>query len=169
MQTPDALRIDPATEADVPLILSLIKGLAEYERLSHQVTATEDDIRESLFGDPRVAEAVIARVADEPAGYALWFHTYSTFLGRRGLYLEDLFVLPTWRGRGIGKALLAHVARCAVERDCGRLEWSVLDWNEPAIRFYKSLGARPVGEWTIFRLAGQELSALAGDGRSVGS
>ena len=165
MQTPDALRIDPATEADVPLILSLIKGLAEYERLSHQVTATEDDIRESLFGDPRVAEAVIARVADEPAGYALWFHTYSTFLGKRGLYLEDLFVLPPWRGRGIGKALLAHVARCTVERDCGRLEWSVLDWNEPAIRFYKSLGARPVGEWTIFRLAGQELSALAGDGR----
>ena len=165
MQTPDALRIDPATEADAPLILSLIKGLAEYERLSHQVTATEDDIRESLFGDPRVAEAVIARVADEPAGYALWFHTYSTFLGKRGLYLEDLFVLPPWRGRGIGKALLAHVARCTVERDCGRLEWSVLDWNEPAIRFYKSLGARPVGEWTIFRLGGQELSALAGDGR----
>lgn len=165
MQTPDALRIDPATEEDVPLILSLIKGLAEYERLSHQVTATEDDIRESLFGDPRVAEAVIARVADEPAGYALWFQTYSTFLGKRGLYLEDLFVLPRWRGRGIGKALLGHVARCAVERNCGRLEWSVLDWNEPAIRFYKSLGARPVGEWTIFRLAGQELSALAGDGR----
>jgi len=165
VQTPDALRIDPATEADVALILSLIKGLAEYERLSHQVTATADDIRESLFGDPRVAEAAIARVADAPAGYALWFHTYSTFLGKRGLYLEDLFVLPSWRGRGIGKALLAHVARCAVERNCGRLEWSVLDWNEPAIRFYTSLGARPVGEWTIFRLAGQELSALAGEGR----
>jgi len=158
---PDALRIVPATESDVPLILSLIKGLAEYERLADHVTATEDDIRESLFGEPRVAEAVIARVDAQPAGYALWFHTYSTFLGKRGLYLEDLFVLPPWRGQGIGRALLSHVAHQAVQRNCGRLEWSVLDWNEPAIRFYEGLGARPVGEWTIYRLAGEALEEVA--------
>jgi GNAT superfamily N-acetyltransferase len=159
--TPAGLRIDGATEADVPLLLALIKELAEYERLADQVVATEVRMRESLFSEPRAAEAVIARVGDDPVGYALWFYTYSTFLGRRGLYLEDLFVKPAWRGKGIGRALLAHLAGEAVARDCGRLEWSVLDWNEPAIGFYKGLGARPMDEWTVFRLSDQALNRLA--------
>ena len=166
-KTPAGLRIDGATEQDVPLLLALIRELAEYERLADQVVATEPVMRESLFREPRGAEAVIARVDGEPAGYALWFYTFSTFLGKRGLYLEDLFVKPAWRGKGIGRALLAHLAGEAIARDCGRLEWSVLDWNEPAIGFYKGLGARPMGEWTVFRLAGEALNALAERGRSV--
>ena len=154
--------IDPATVADVPLILSLIKGLAEYEKLTSEVRATEDALRASLFGQQPDAEVVIARSEGQPVGFALFFHTYSTFLGQRGLYLEDLFVLPEWRGRGAGRALLAHLAKIAAERDCGRFEWSVLDWNEPAITFYKSLGAKPMDEWTIFRVTGDTLSTLAG-------
>jgi GNAT superfamily N-acetyltransferase len=152
--------IQPATLADVPLILSFIKALAEYERLSDHVMATETTVRETLFGSRPSAEAVIARVDETPVGFAVWFHNYSTFLSRRGLYLEDLFVLPEWRGRGVGGALLKHLARIAVSRDCGRMEWAVLDWNEPAIRFYRGLGAEPMSDWTVFRLTGDALTRL---------
>lgn len=159
--TSAAVRIEPATERDVPQILRFIKGLAEYEKLSDQVTATEDGLRASLFGPRRAAEVVIAYVGDEPAGFALYFHNYSTFLGQPGIYLEDLFVVPERRGAGVGRHLLAHLAALAVERGCGRLEWAVLDWNEPAIRFYRRLGARPMDEWTVYRLTGDALQALA--------
>ena len=155
-------RIEPATGKDVPLILRLIKGLAEYEKLSDQVVATEASLRDTLFGAHPGAEVVIGYAGDEPAGFALFFHSYSTFLGQRGLYLEDLFVVPEWRGRGLGRQLLSHLARLAVERDCGRMEWSVLNWNEPAIRVYAGIGARPMDEWTTYRLTGAALRALAG-------
>jgi GNAT superfamily N-acetyltransferase len=155
------IRIDAATPEDVPLLLRLITALAEYERMTDQVVAAEADVRASLFGDTPAAEAVIARVGGEAVGFALWFYNYSTFLGRQGLYLEDLFVLPEQRGRGIGRALLIHLARVAVSRNCGRMEWSVLDWNEPAIRFYRSLGAEPMDEWTVFRVTGDALTRLA--------
>ena len=162
--TPAAdIRIYPATERDVPVILALIKGLGEYERLAHEVMATEEDIRESLFGEWPAAEAVLAYIGQEVAGFALFFHNFSTFLGRRGLYLEDLFVLPQWRGRGVGRRLLVHLARLAIERRCGRMEWWVLDWNEPAIRFYRSLGAIAMDEWTVYRLQGDALARLAGE------
>ena len=161
---------------DVPTILHLIRALAEYERLSHEVTATEADLHEHLFGERRYCEVLIAEVAGRPAGFALFFHNYSTFLGRPGIYLEDLFVLPEARGQGHGKALLSCLARLAVERGCGRLEWSVLDWNEPSIRFYCALGAVPMDEWTIFRVTGPALAGLAersptiaNDPRSAGS
>lgn len=157
-----SLRIEPATESDVPIILSLIKALAEYERLAEMVVATEESVRESLFGRSRAAEAVIARIGTEPAGFAVWFYSYSTFLSRPGLYLEDLFVMPEWRGQGIGRELLAHLARIAEARRCGRMEWSVLNWNAPAIGFYQSLGAQPMNEWTVFRLTGEPLAKLAG-------
>ncbi len=153
--------IDPATERDVPLILRLIKGLAEYEKLSHEVTATEDAIRASLFGERPDAEVVIARTASEPVAFALFFHTYSTFLAQRGLYLEDLFVVPEWRGLGAGRALLTYLARLAIDRHCGRLEWTVLDWNEPAIRFYRRLGAQSMDGWIINRVTGDALTRLA--------
>ena len=156
-----APRIRPATEADVPLIVELIRGLAEYERLAHECVATEERVRESLFGPRPDAEVVIADVGGEPAGFALFFHNYSTFLARRGLYLEDLFVLPEHRGAGVGRALLAHLARLALDRGCGRLEWWVLDWNEPAIRFYRSIGAVPMDEWTVQRVSGDALHRLA--------
>jgi len=162
MNTPD-LRIAPATEREVPLILTLIKALADYERLADQVTADEASLHGSFFGPTPSAEVVIARVGTEPVGFAVWFHNYSTFLGRRGLYLEDLFVLPEWRGRGIGRRLLAYLARVAVARNCGRMEWSVLDWNEPAIRFYRSLGAGPMEEWKVCRLVGDGLTRLAAE------
>jgi GNAT superfamily N-acetyltransferase len=155
------IRIEPATARDVPIVLQLIKALAEYEKLSSEVVATEDSIRQTLFGDAPEAEAAIAWAGNEPVGLAIWFHNYSTFLAQRGLYLEDLFVLPKWRGQGIGKALLVHLAGIAVERGCGRMEWSVLDWNAPAIGFYRSLGARAMDEWTVFRLTGDALTALA--------
>jgi GNAT superfamily N-acetyltransferase len=155
-------RIEPARQQDVPLILRLIKGLADYEKLAHEVMATEEGLRATLFGPNPAAEVIVAYAENEPVGFALFFHNYSTFLGKRGLYLEDLFVLPDWRGRGAGRALLTHLAKIAADRDCGRFEWSVLDWNEPAINFYKSLGAQPMDEWTIFRLAGQGLRRLAG-------
>jgi GNAT superfamily N-acetyltransferase len=155
------VRVVPATERDTPTILSLIKGLAEYERLGDEVEATEDDIRESLFGDWPGAEVVLAYVGSDLAGFALFFHNFSTFLGRRGLYLEDLFVLPAYRGRGVGRRLLAHLARIALERKCGRMEWWVLDWNESAIRFYRSIGARPMDDWTVYRLDGDALARLA--------
>jgi GNAT superfamily N-acetyltransferase len=155
------LHIDPATERDARVILELIKGLAEYERLGYAVTADEALIRASLFGPEPAAEAIIARVGEEAVGFALWFHNYSTFLGRRGLYLEDLFVRPEWRGRGIGRALLARLARIAIDRDCGRMEWAVLDWNAKAIGFYRSLGAEAMEDWTIYRLTGSALTRLA--------
>jgi GNAT superfamily N-acetyltransferase len=159
--TGQTFRIERATAQDAPLILRLIKELAEYERMSDQVVATEASVRETLFGARPSAEVVLAWEGDEPAGFALFFHNYSTFLGKPGLYLEDLFVVPKFRGRGYGKSLLVHLARIAVERNCGRFEWSVLDWNEPAIGFYKKLGAQPMDEWTIFRVTGDALASLA--------
>ena len=162
MSAPAGLRIDPATERDVPEILTLIRALAEYERMSGDVTADEAGLRKSLFGPAPAAEALIARAGAEPVGFALWFHNYSTFLGRRGLYLEDLFVVPQWRGRGVGRALLTRLAQVAMARDCGRMEWSVLNWNEPAIRFYRGLDAQPMDEWTVYRLSGDAIARLAG-------
>jgi GNAT superfamily N-acetyltransferase len=158
------LEIRAATEDDVPLILSLIKELAEYERLSHEVVATEESLRHWLFGERRVAEVLIGHHGSEPAGFALFFHNFSTFLGKPGIYLEDLYVRPEFRGAGIGRALLVHLAKLARERGCGRLEWWVLDWNEPAIRFYKSLGAVPMEEWTVYRLTEEALDELATEG-----
>ena len=155
------VQIRPATERDASLILDMIKALAEYEKLSHAVMATEETIRVSLFGAHPAAEVIIASVGDEPAGFALFFHNYSTFLAQRGLYLEDLFVKPEYRGHGVGRALLERLASIALERGCGRFEWSVLDWNEPAIGFYKRLGAVPMDEWTIFRVTGDALKRLA--------
>ena len=154
-------KIRPATEDDVPLILSLIRELAEYECLSHEVVATEDLLRDSLFGERRGAEVLIACYKGAPAGFALFFHSFSTFLGRPGIYLEDLHVKPEFRGQGIGRALLTHLARLAKERGCGRLEWSVLDWNESAIKLYKSIGAVPMDEWTVYRVTGEALETLA--------
>jgi GNAT superfamily N-acetyltransferase len=155
------LKIVPATERDTSTIVALIKGLAEYEQKADEVQATEDGVRESLFGEWPAAEVVLAYVGAEVAGFALFFHNYSTFLGRRGLYLEDIFVKPEHRGRGIGRRLMAYLARLAIERRCGRMEWWVLDWNESAIRFYKSLGAVAMDEWTVYRLTGDALDRLA--------
>ncbi len=155
------LEIRLAAEKDVPQILVFIQALAEYERLSDQVVATEEGLRQSLFGHRAYAECVIASWNGEPAGFALFFHNFSTFLGRPGVYLEDLFVQPELRGKGVGRALLRHLAKIATERNCGRLEWSVLDWNKPAIGFYTSIGAEPLDEWTIFRLKGEALDRLA--------
>ena len=159
------VRIVAAQEKDVAVILRLITALGEYEKLAHEVVATEADIRAALFGPRPAAEVVIARAGDEPVGFALFFHNFSTFLGRRGLYLEDLFVVPEWRGRGIGRELLAHLARLAVERDCGRMEWSVLDWNDSAVGFYQRLGARVMEDWRICRLTGDGLAQLAASRR----
>ena len=157
------VRVRPAVPDDAPLVVDLIRGLAEYERLAHECHATEERVRESVFGPEPDAEVVIAELDGRPAGFALFFHNYSTFLARRGLYLEDLFVYPEFRGRGVGRALLAHLARLAVERGCGRFEWWVLDWNAPAIGFYESLGAVPMSDWTVYRLAGDALRRLAGE------
>ena len=154
------LRIERATERDVPLILRLIKGLSEYEKLAHEVTATEPSLRETLFGARPAADVIIAYAGDTPAGFALFFPNYSTFLGKPGLYLEDLFVVPEWRGHGLGLAMMKHLARIAVERGCGRFEWSVLDWNEPAIGFYKGLGATLMDGWSIVRVTGDALTRL---------
>ena len=156
-----AVRLVPATERDVPLILQLITELAAYEKLAHHVVATEAALRQTLFGERPAAEVVIACAGEEPIGFALWFYNYSTFLAKPGLYLEDLFVRPEWRGRGVGKALLTHLARIAIERGCGRMEWSVLDWNAPAIGFYASLGARAVDGWSVFRLDAAGIATLA--------
>ena len=155
------MTIRDAVEADVPLIARLIKGLAEYEKLQDQAVASEDAIRDGLFGARRFAEVVIAEDERTPVGFALFFHNYSTFLGRPGVYLEDLFVLPEWRGQGIGRELLVTLARLAVERGCGRLEWSVLGWNEPAIGFYQRMGAQIMDEWRICRLTGEALARAA--------
>ena len=152
-----SLRISSAREQDVPLILGFIRQLAEYERLSHEVAATEQTLRETLFGERPYAEVLIAHWDEEPVGFALFFHNYSTFLAKPGIYLEDLFVNPSARGRGVGKALLTRLAGLAIERNCGRVEWSVLDWNAPSIEFYRRMGAKAMDEWTIFRLTGEAL------------
>jgi GNAT superfamily N-acetyltransferase len=155
-----SLVIRPAERADVPVIAELIRGLARFEKMEDQVTMTEDRLGENLFGNHRYAETLIAEDGGVAVGFALFFHNFSTFLGQPGIYLEDLFVVPEHRGAGIGRALLKELARLAVERGCGRLEWAVLDWNRDAIGFYERLGARPNSEWTVYRLAGEALSAL---------
>ena len=156
----DEYTLRAATPADVPAILQCIRGLAEYERLAHQCVATEARLHQTLFGAAPAAEVVLASRGDETAGFALWFRSYSTFLAQPGIYLEDLFVLPAHRGRGLGRRLLAHLAWTAAERGYGRVEWAVLDWNADAIRFYRSLGAVPMDDWTTFRLTGDALAAL---------
>jgi GNAT superfamily N-acetyltransferase len=158
---PKNFTISPAAITDVPLILSLIRELAEYEKLSHMVVATEDMLREQLFGAQPVAQVVVARENNMPVGFALFFWNFSTFLGKPGLYLEDLFVRPEFRGKAYGKALLLHLATIAKKRGCGRFEWSVLDWNEPAIQFYESLGAVGMQEWKLYRVTGDALDHLA--------
>lgn len=163
---PEQIQIFEATENDVPAIFDLIRQLAEYERLSDRVLATEEQINRTLFGEPPSAEVLIASYGGECAGFAVFFSSYSTFLAKAGIYLEDLFVKPHLRGKGIGKALLARLAKLAIERDCGRVEWAVLDWNEPSIAFYKKLGAAPMDEWTVFRLTGEALAKLAAGGSS---
>jgi GNAT superfamily N-acetyltransferase len=155
-----SVRIAPARPEDCGTVVALIRALAEYERLSHLVVGSEEDLRRELFGAHPVIEAVIAWDGERAAGFALFFHNYSTFLARRGLYLEDLFVVPEARGRGIGKALIAHCARLAVSRGCGRFEWSVLDWNAPAISFYRGIGAEILPDWRICRLTGPSLERL---------
>src|SRR5580693_648717 len=155
------IQISPATEADVPAILEMIRELAEYEKLSHVVVATEEQLRDTLFGERPAAEVLLAHVNAEPVGFALFFPNYSTFLAQPGIYLEDLFVKPHARGKGAGLALFIELARIAVVRGCGRVEWSVLDWNGPSIQFYKKLGAVPMDEWTTFRLTSEPLAKLA--------
>ena len=155
-------QIRPATPNDIPQILQFIRELADYEELTHEVTATEDLLHQHLFGPRPVAECLIAELDHAPIAFALFFHNFSTFKGRPGIYLEDLFVRPEARGRGIGKRLLAYLARTAVERRCARLEWAVLDWNEPSINFYKAIGAVPMDEWTTYRLTGDALRKMAG-------
>jgi GNAT superfamily N-acetyltransferase len=158
--SPPAVTIAGATPADVPVILGFIRDLARYERLEYAVVATEDDLRTWLFGERPLAEVIIARVEGEPLGFALFFPNFSTFLGRPGIYLEDLFVRESARGRGIGKALLTHLARLASARGWGRVEWAVLDWNRPAIEFYRRLGAVTLDDWRICRLTGEALEKL---------
>jgi GNAT superfamily N-acetyltransferase len=157
---PHHFTLRAAGPSDVPTILRCIRGLAEYERLAHECVATEGLLRDSLFGPAPAAEVVLAFDGDVPAGFALWFRSYSTFLARPGIYLEDLFVIPEFRGRGLGRQLLAHLARTARERGYGRVEWAVLDWNVEAIRFYESLGAVAMGDWTTYRVTGDALVAL---------
>jgi GNAT superfamily N-acetyltransferase len=149
-----------AGKQDIPLILEFIRGLAEYEGLLDQVSATEEGLEKALFQD-RIAEVLICEYGGKPAGFALYFHNFSTFLGRPGIYIEDLFVKSEYRGKGLGKAMLTRIAAIAVERGCGRLEWACLDWNEPSIKFYKSLGGRPLDEWTAYRVDGDALKKLA--------
>ena len=159
-----SLAIRPANPADLPLIAALIRALAEYEKLADEVRFDEAVLGDKLFGPRPYAEVLIGEAGGEPMGFALFFHNFSTFEGRPGIYLEDLFVRPEARGCGLGKSLLAELARIAVARDCARLEWAVLDWNEPSIGFYKSLGARPMDEWTVMRVDGSALATLAGGG-----
>jgi len=161
ISTPEGFAIRPAEEKDISLILWFIKGLADYEKLSDEVVATEKGLKEHLFGPNPKAEVVIGEYLSEPVGFALFFHNFSTFLGKPGIYLEDLYVVPEKRGFGFGKSLLAYLAKLAIERDCGRLEWAVLDWNEPAINFYKSLGSTIMKEWLINRISGKDLTELA--------
>jgi GNAT superfamily N-acetyltransferase len=157
-----SFQLRSAEKKDVPIVLEFIKALADYEKLSDMVVATEEILEEYLFGEKKVAEVIIGFEGTTPAAFALFFHNFSTFLGRPGIYLEDLFVKPEFRRKGYGKILLSELAKIAIDRNCGRLEWSVLDWNAPAIDFYKSLGAVPMDEWTTFRLTGENLKQLAG-------
>jgi GNAT superfamily N-acetyltransferase len=159
----DNVTIRPALECDAPLVLQFVRELAEYEHLEDHVVASEEGLRKALFGLRPYAEVAFICVDAQPVGFALFFHNFSTFLGRPGIYLEDLFVRPEFRGRGCGRRLLAWLAALAVERGCGRLEWAVLDWNAPSIGFYRSLGAVPLDEWTVFRLTGPALETLARD------
>lgn len=161
------LQILPATPADVPLLLELVLELADFEQLRHAVDATVESFHAALFGPRPACEAVVARVDGTAVGFALYFHNFSTFRARRGLYLEDLYVRPALRGHGIGKALLLHLAGIAVARGCARFEWAVLDWNERAIAFYRSMGAVPMDEWTVFRVDGKALEALAAQNRAA--
>ncbi|WP_413576581.1 N-acetyltransferase family protein [Bdellovibrio sp. HCB290] len=157
-----SIKIVPSHESDISAILHFITQLAKYEKLEHEVVATEDSLRKTLFGDRKYAEVIFLEEDGQKAGFALFFHSYSTFLALPGIYLEDLFVLPEHRGKGYGKKLLCHLAKVAVDRGCGRLEWSVLDWNKPAIDFYLSLGSKPMDEWTVHRVTGESLKVLAG-------
>jgi GNAT superfamily N-acetyltransferase len=161
MPAPAGFSIRPATCEDVPLILGFIRALAEFENLTHEVTATEEELRTELFGPSPRAEVLFACENETPVGFALFFHIFSTFLSRAGLYVEDLFVLPEHRGKGYGRALMLQLAKVARERGCGRFEWTVLDWNQPAIDFYRSLGAEPMSQWIIQRVAGEALDKLA--------
>ena len=160
-RSPKRISIRPAAPADISLIVTFIRELAAYEKLAHEVVAREEDFHEALFGNRPVIEAVIASLDDEPVGYALFFPNFSTFLGKPGLYLEDLYVRPEARGFGAGRAMLEHLAQIAVERGWGRFEWAVLDWNEPSIAFYKKMGARAMDEWTTYRMTGEALKKLA--------
>src|SRR5947199_7060545 len=161
MKTPENFDIRSASVEDVPIILQLIRDLATYERAPHEVTATEEQLIDVLFGQRPSAEVLLAFEGKSPVGFAVYFYNFSTWLGRPGLYLEDLFVKPEKRGRGYGRALLVELAKIARDRACGRMEWAVLNWNKPAIKFYRSLGAKPMNEWTVFRLTGQEIDELA--------
>lgn len=163
MNSQNKLEIIKAEKKDAATILYFIKQLAEYEKLSHEVEATVEQLEKTLFGENSKAECIIEYYENKPVGFAIFFHNYSTFLAKPGIYLEDLFVLPEMRGKGFGKKLLQHLAKLAVERNCGRLEWWVLDWNKPAIDFYKSLGAAPMDEWTVFRVTGDSLNSLANE------
>ena len=167
-KTPN-LNLRFAEETDVETILGLIRGLADYERLSHEVTADVETLRRSLFGARRVAEVVIAEADGAAVGFALFFHNFSTFLGLPGVYIEDLYIEPAWRGKGIGRTMLSYVARLAKERGCGRLEWAVLDWNEPAIAFYRNLGGRMLDDWRIFRVTGNAIDELSRQSTVAGS
>lgn len=157
----NCIHIRAATTADIPRIRELILGLARYEKLEHEMQASEAQLYDALFGPEPSAEVVMAEYNNDSVGFALFFHNFSTFVGKRGLYLEDLFVEPEVRGRGVGKQLLSYLAALALERDCGRFEWSVLDWNQPAIDFYRALGAKGLDEWTVQRVTGDALVALA--------
>lgn len=159
------LAIRFASADDAALIVQFIRELAEYERLAQEVVATEETVRSSLFGEPRFAEVLLAELDGKPVGFALFFHNYSTFLARPGLYLEDIYVRPEVRGRGVGRALMSRLAGIAQQRDCSRIEWAVLNWNEPAIGFYRALGALPRDQWTTFRLKGAPLEELAREGQ----
>jgi GNAT superfamily N-acetyltransferase len=159
------VRILPAEQKDIPLVLAFIRKLAEYERLLEKVVADEDTLRNSLFGSRPAAEVVLAYIENEPVGFAVYFQTFSTFIGRPGIYLEDLFIEPAYRGRGIGNAVLMYLADLTRQRECVRLSWAVLDWNEPAIQFYRRLGAVPLDDWTVFELSGAALDRLASSSR----